>query len=314
MSGPTIRRAPRPESRFTTVSKDITENTSLSWQARGLLVYLLGKFDNWQIHVSHLQKETCNAKKKTGRDGIYAMFDELLEQGYLQRESLRSAEGAFIGVQYVVHEIPVPVEQRTTKQARAGSQDEQPSSDENAAQPHTAKPDTDKPDTGLPDTGSPDTANPTLLKTDVLTKTDVVPKTEPTNADASPPAKSPELLTLERSWAPGIEKPEQLSDEDWLSLLRIRKAKRLMLTAKAMQLMESEAKKANLTLAEGMEYAVARGWAAFAYSYWLDNLGKEMQAQGRVDNAQRGGGYAPRVDHVTAAAQNVYDFDDRLVF
>lgn len=303
-NGATIRRAPRKETNFTIVSKDITENTHLSWQARGLLVYLLGKFDNWQVNVAHLQKETCNARKKTGRDGIYAILEELLEVGYLQRENLRADDGAFLGVQYVVHEVPVPAEERTLKQSRAAANDEA------APAPHTDLPDTDLPDTAEPDTASPDTANPPLIRNEYLPSNDLVTRTDLTKPAAA--EKSAELQMLERNWALGVEQPEGLSNEDWMALLTIRKKKRLLLTQKAMRLMESESARANLTLVQGIEFALERGWAAFAYSYWLNTVGNEMEARQRVANG--GARFTPRTDAVAAAVQSVESFDDGSIF
>ena len=50
-----IKRAPRPETRYVVLNKDMTENQRLSWEARGLLSYLLGKPDNWVVSIQNLE-------------------------------------------------------------------------------------------------------------------------------------------------------------------------------------------------------------------------------------------------------------------
>ena len=305
-NGATIRRAPRPESRFTTISKDITENTSLSWQARGLLVYLLGKFDNWQVNVSHLQKETRDAKKKSGRDAIFGILEELMDTGYLQREQLRDDKGGFIGVQYVVHEVPVPLEMRTIKTSKAAANESDKTGQDDdlkGANPNPENPDTDNPNTGLPDT-----PNPPLLNNDSLPRTDL------TEADAKKQGNA-ELMTMERRWAPDVQKPQGLDDQIWIDLLRIRKSKASVLTPSAMQRMQSEADKAGLSLADAIAYAAGKSWIAFTYAYWLSEHNREQQAQQRAINGSTvgHGGYRGGANNaVMAAAQNVYDFDDKM--
>lgn len=132
-----ITRAPRPESNFYVLNKSISEDRRLSWAARGMLIYLLGKPDHWKVSIAALINETGEAKKPTGRDGVYTIINELLAAGYLMREPQRDG-GRFGGDAYQVSESP-----------------------------HRAPPDTEKPDTvDSPDTAQPDTAKPTQAKTD----------------------------------------------------------------------------------------------------------------------------------------------------
>lgn len=127
-----IRRAPRPTSNFYILDKSISEDQRLSWAARGVLVFLLGKPDNWVVSISALVNETSGAIKRTGRDGVYGIINELRTVGYLRREEARSEGGAFGGVEYSVCESPLPA----------------------------------LPDTALPDTALPLPVNPTLTRTD----------------------------------------------------------------------------------------------------------------------------------------------------
>lgn len=131
-----IVRAPRPEGNFYVLDKRISEDRRLSWGARGLLVYLLGKPDNWQVFPAALVDEVSESAKPTGRDGTYALLNELLAVGYIRREQARKEDGTLGATRYVVSESPLP-----------------------------EKPDTD-PLPALPLPAEPYTAKPTQTKTD----------------------------------------------------------------------------------------------------------------------------------------------------
>ena len=132
-----ITRAPRPDSNFYILDKAISEDKRLSWAARGMLVFLLGKPDHWQVSPAALTNETKGLKRGTGRDGVYTILTELKEVGYLQASGVRDASGSFAGTDYVISEVATP-----------------------SPKPHTPKPDTAEPDTPKPDTAEPDTAEP----------------------------------------------------------------------------------------------------------------------------------------------------------
>ena len=101
-----IVRAPRPEGNFYILDKRISEDRHLSWAARGLLVYLLGKPDYWQVSPAALVAETAGSAKATGRDGIYSLLNELIEAGYMTRQQARSADGSMGPIRYTVSEQP----------------------------------------------------------------------------------------------------------------------------------------------------------------------------------------------------------------
>lgn len=127
-----ITRAPRPTSNFYLLDKKISEDKRLSWAARGVLIFLLGKPDHWTVSPAALTNETKGIKRSTGRDGIYAILDELKEVGYLQAAGTRDASGSFAGTDYLVSETPNVV-----------------------FYPHPSEP-----DTAGPDTAGPRPANP----------------------------------------------------------------------------------------------------------------------------------------------------------
>lgn len=162
-----IRRAPRPKSNFYLLDKRISEDRRLSWAARGLLVYLLGKPDDWEVSVAHLVKETEGAgRRRSGRDAVYALLRELESAGYLQRRQERTDDGGFAKVSYIVSEFPI------------------------AGEP---APLTAEPDTGEPLTAEPDTANPTLISIERKTSTE---RNQELNKTHGPSGDGPRELEL----------------------------------------------------------------------------------------------------------------------
>lgn len=82
----------KQERRFTTISNEVYADNQLSFQAMGLLSYLLSKPDNWSVSPSHLAKVTEGTKKKTGRDGVYNILNELKGKGYVETSKHSSGE------------------------------------------------------------------------------------------------------------------------------------------------------------------------------------------------------------------------------
>lgn len=153
-----IIRAPRPESGWYALDKRISEDGRLGWAARGLLIFLLGKPDNWSISVAHLIAQTKDSRIKSGRDAVYALLRELESAGYLQRHQ-GQADGRFGEVNYTVSEYPIHIPKAQRPLPLTGN-------------PEAGPPLTDEPDTDEPHTGQPYTADPTLIKTERATRTD----------------------------------------------------------------------------------------------------------------------------------------------
>lgn len=102
-----IIRTAKPESNFYILDKKTSEDKSIGWAARGLLVFLLGKPDHWSLSVQHLINETKEAKDKSGRDRVYSILNELIDAGYIKRggQSLKSG-GQFSSTNYMVFDSP----------------------------------------------------------------------------------------------------------------------------------------------------------------------------------------------------------------
>lgn len=145
---PNIKRK-RKVDNFTRISNDVFEAGVLSFQAMGMLSFLLSKPDDWKISVAHLQKVTTGTAKKTGRDGVYKILSELIDRGFCERIKFSDGE-----TEYVVQDFPIT--QNTEKE---------------------------EPDPSKPDTEKPDTPKPTLLTTDLKTTTELIVKEKNTKKD-----------------------------------------------------------------------------------------------------------------------------------
>jgi hypothetical protein len=87
--------------RWVTIDQRAIEDARLPWAARGLLVYLLSKPDDWQVRVKDLQK-----RGDLGRDGIYKLLAVLRRFHYLRYEKNRDRDGRVRGGSYAVYEVP----------------------------------------------------------------------------------------------------------------------------------------------------------------------------------------------------------------
>lgn len=137
-----IRVASR--NRFLLVAQETVDDLSISWEAKGLHFYLLGRPDNWVV-----KPEKLSELGGAGRDKIYRLLKELVSAQYVKRLYLKDDAGRNASVEYVVYE---------TKQIQLPEN------------PDTDKPDTEKPEVGqLP--GKPDTAEPDTENQDAITNT-----------------------------------------------------------------------------------------------------------------------------------------------
>lgn len=99
-----IIRRPRTSAPFTTILNAVVEDVELSAEALGLLVYLVGKPDNWEVSPTQLKK-----RFNCGRDRIYRIINELIVAGYVQRGQSRQDGGRFDGDNYLVSDEKLPL-------------------------------------------------------------------------------------------------------------------------------------------------------------------------------------------------------------
>lgn len=95
-----IIRSDKAKGNFTQMSNDIINRNDLSWEAKGLMFYLLSKPDNWNFYTDEIIKHcNCGIKKLRG------MMGELKELGYLEIIPIRS-NGKFNDYEWIVTEEP----------------------------------------------------------------------------------------------------------------------------------------------------------------------------------------------------------------
>ena len=121
-----IIRAKRTQN-FTIISNKVYEKHVLSWQAMGMLGYLLTKPDDWRVIVPELVNVTKDTKKQTGREGVYNILKELEEKGYLIRK--KNKDGT---VDSFIFDEPKTVELKSTQPNQTKPNQAQP----NKAKPH----------------------------------------------------------------------------------------------------------------------------------------------------------------------------------
>ena len=112
-----IVRSKRSES-FTIISNAVLANDNISFRAKGVLVYLLGKPDDWQVSERHLAT--------VGNDGVTAIraaLKELELAGYIQRRRKQGPNGRFEW-ESVVFDEPQPMQLAALEPDEPGDSDE----------------------------------------------------------------------------------------------------------------------------------------------------------------------------------------------
>lgn len=104
-----IRRAPRPTHSFVIVRNEVARDERLSYRARGLLIAILSRPDNWTIRAEQLASETAIE----GRDAVRTALKELQVAGYLVSNKVRNGEGQ-IQWESVVYDVPQTPEEPET--------------------------------------------------------------------------------------------------------------------------------------------------------------------------------------------------------
>lgn len=165
----TIRRAKKDaDNPYRAIRRATFEDSRLSWEARGLLGYLLVKPDDWKINVSNLVNQSPG-----GRDRVYRILSELIEHHYIQRTEIRIS-GKISGYEYVVFEEPYTEEPDEIQSSPVG--------------PDTEKPDTVEPLPEKPYTVLPYTEKAYISKEEVSSKKETTTNTTAAGAsgDDSP--------------------------------------------------------------------------------------------------------------------------------
>lgn len=103
ISGQIIRSPKRGAVRYTPISNSVLQNEDLSFEARGLLSYILSLPEDWIIVKGNIQKN----HKGTGTEKFNRIWKELVSNNYIDSEKVRDPEsGVFLGWCHVAYEEP----------------------------------------------------------------------------------------------------------------------------------------------------------------------------------------------------------------
>lgn len=96
-----VFRVYKESGNFVTVHKSFIHDENLSWKAKGILLYLLSRPDDWQIYETELVRHSTD-----GLSGLKTGIKELEKVGYIQRTRKRDDKGRLKEYEYVVYEKP----------------------------------------------------------------------------------------------------------------------------------------------------------------------------------------------------------------
>jgi hypothetical protein len=120
-------------------TRPLGNDPRLSWKAKGMLAYLLGKPNDWTVRIGDLVKRASD-----GEHAVRTGLDELEKCGYITRHQERKKDGTFAPMECVVREAPI-----------GGF----PVSSSNTDFPHADKPEAEKPDADNQDITNDDSTN-----------------------------------------------------------------------------------------------------------------------------------------------------------
>jgi predicted transcriptional regulator len=95
-----IYREERESGTFMQVYKGIADDNNLSALAKGILLYMLSKNDDWQFYESEIKAHFTDGIKIISK-GI----QELIDKKYIFREKIKNSKGQFM-YDYDIYEKP----------------------------------------------------------------------------------------------------------------------------------------------------------------------------------------------------------------
>lgn len=102
MSETIFRVEKNAENPYVMIDKNVFEDTSLSFKAKGILGYLLSRPNDWTLIIADIQKRSTD-----GKDSVKNGIDELIERGYIVKTEQPRQAGKFATCDYVVYEKPM---------------------------------------------------------------------------------------------------------------------------------------------------------------------------------------------------------------
>ncbi|MCL1124132.1 hypothetical protein [Shewanella surugensis] len=230
---------------FTVIPNSTIQDKVLTFEARGLLSFMLSLPENWGFHTKWLQEQS----PKCGRDKLTRMLTELQGANYVRKQVVRNDKGLITGTDWLVY--PTPVIQDSSEQLKTST-----------VQLETRP--TDKPSDGEP---------ATIKETDLQNKhlKDITPENNsglPSKTKRAKKTKADPLAKFDFSNWPSM--PSDLVMQDWIA---VRKARRSPLNQTAINRITPHLKKAveaGYSVEDCIGTSAARGWVTFEFS-WLLN-------------------------------------------
>lgn len=113
-----IRRGPRRADHFTILSNAVLNDDRLSFRARGILIWLLSKPEDWRTRSDAIAEQS----PREGREAVRTAMRELVELGYLVRERVQNERGQWSTIQ-TVYEEPVTDLEPAPRKSTSGDAD-----------------------------------------------------------------------------------------------------------------------------------------------------------------------------------------------
>lgn len=111
-----VFRVYKESGNFVTVHKRFIHDDNLSWKAKGILLYLLSRPDDWQVYETELNKHSSD-----GRDSLRTGIKELEQAGYIHRTRKRNEKGQLKEYEYQVFEQPTQIEKNHVGKSYVGN-------------------------------------------------------------------------------------------------------------------------------------------------------------------------------------------------
>lgn len=96
-----IRTVKNKENPYSQIPNKIINNPNLSYKAKGVLIYLISKPNNWETRISDIVKHG-----REGETAVSSAIKELEEAGYIIRKKIRGKDGKWAGWETLVFEEP----------------------------------------------------------------------------------------------------------------------------------------------------------------------------------------------------------------
>ena len=132
---------------FTMVHNNLIFDESISWKAKGILLYMLSRPSNWRYNAKEIAKNS-----KDGLDSVYSGLKELVKERYVSRK--KNADGT---INYYIFEDKSENNIRDYQ-----DKEEIEEKEKEEKEPDTENPNLDNPNLEKPDMENPNLENPNL--------------------------------------------------------------------------------------------------------------------------------------------------------